>query len=397
MPIKRRGIRKPSHARAPITPLKMAAVLRRHLEQEADDMPHTLVRNLDYLNDLIINLKTQWHHLELSYTHNLTLVRPSIYRDLTATLHSFAPHANNIVSSFPKTTEVLSLTEIVKELDALEDEFGGWSYNYEEEELSVTTDSITLEDINLGSFNIVIELNSLGPGHSWPPYRIVANEPNPASSDEDVTHPHVQSGALCEGDAGGLLRIALTEGRLTDFFNMIKSVLTTYNAGSPYVALEKWNGQQCHDCGYTMDDDDGHHCESCDHDFCSDCTHDCRGCGNTICSNCTTDCQECNKRFCGNCIKTCEDCNENYCENCLDEGRCAACQEKHEKEQDEQEEQKEEMVHDTTSVPEPEPEYTDIGRVVLNDIDAKPVAPGDQGDLGAADPPRISQPTNAAA
>ncbi len=41
---------------------------------------------------------------------------------------------------------------------------------------------------------------------------------------------------------------ALTEGRLLDFFMIVRQVLQTYSPDSPYVSLDDWYGRQCSDC-----------------------------------------------------------------------------------------------------------------------------------------------------
>ena len=45
---------------------------------------------------------------------------------------------------------------------------------------------------------------------------------------------------LCEGDGRSAIRQALAQGRLLDFFMLVAGGLRTYNAESPFVALEIW-------------------------------------------------------------------------------------------------------------------------------------------------------------
>jgi len=61
------------------------------------------------------------------------------------------------------------------------------------------TEPIVLEGIDLGRFEIALDAGS-GPHHEWATYEATALDANPAVSDSEVTHPHVQAGQLCEGE-----------------------------------------------------------------------------------------------------------------------------------------------------------------------------------------------------
>src|SRR5690606_3706651 len=97
--------------------------------------------------------------------------------------------------------------------------------------VTVVTDDIQLEGIPLGPFKIKLDWSRLGDSQ---PYEVIAVEANPASSSDDVTHPHVQDNRLCEGDGRQALQKALAQGRLFDFFVLVRQILTTYNPSSAY-------------------------------------------------------------------------------------------------------------------------------------------------------------------
>ena len=101
--------------------------------------------------------------------------------------------------------------------------------DFEEHEIAVTTEPITLEGIFLGPFEIRLDWERLG---NSLPYRIKALDPHPAAANEDVTHPHVQNEQLCEGDGRVGHPQRLREGRLGDFFLLVAQVLRTYGKGS---------------------------------------------------------------------------------------------------------------------------------------------------------------------
>ena len=141
--------------------------------------------------------------------------------------------------------EIPKLSALVGELDALEQEFGNAEFDISENTISIITDPITLEDLYLGPFKIQLELNKLSELYQNTPYHVIALEPNPAATDEAVTHPHVSNETLCEGDGCTAIRSALEEGRIYDFFTMARSILNTYNPDSPYVSLDEWCDSFC--------------------------------------------------------------------------------------------------------------------------------------------------------
>lgn len=236
-----------------------------------------------------------------------------------------------------KKTPKLSL--LVEELDQVREEFGGINFDKAENTLSVVTDPIALEDVALGPFRIQLKLDKLSELYKDRPYRVIALNPNPAATDEEVTHPHVSSERLCEGDGCVAISSALEQGRLCDFFLTVRSVLNTYNPDSPYVSLYDWNGEPCYDCGYVVSREDTYYCYYCEHDYCSECSTYCRQCEETVCLGCSEECPHCEELACQNCISKCTECEELCCESCLEDGLCPNCKEETEKENEQQKNQ----------------------------------------------------------
>lgn len=234
-----------------------------------------------------------------------------------------------------RKTPTLSL--IVDELRQLEDEFGGVEFEKADNSLSVTTESITLEDVALGPFRIQLELDRLGELYYSNPYRVIALDPNPAASDSAVTHPHVSGEKLCEGEGCAAIRAAIEEGRICDFFTLVRSILNTYSADSPYVALHEWSGASCYDCGYTMNSEDCYYCEHCQHDYCSDCSGYCHSCDRSVCLGCGGPCSNCEEFVCSSCIGKCDQCEKVFCKSCLEESLCQDCREEMENEDEPEE------------------------------------------------------------
>ena len=245
--------------------------------------------------------------------------------------------------------EVPNLSGVVEELKAVQDEFDDVAFNAEERALCVVTEPITLEDIYLGRFRILLDLDRLGELYQKVPYYIVAIEPHPAANDEAITHPHVSNEVLCEGDGGAAIRAALEEGRLSDFFSMVRSILTTYNPDSPYVPLADWDGVACYDCGYVMDSESSYSCSYCGNAVCDNCSRVCANCGEIVCGECVSHCEVCDRSLCPECAKTkCSECESVCCESCISDGLCPECKEQKENEDEEQSETTDENPDTTT-------------------------------------------------
>ena len=232
-------------------------------------------------------------------------------------------------------TDIPKMSALVEELKQLQQEFGNMDFDAAECALSVMTEPITLEDVYLGPFKIQLEIYKLSELYTNVCYHVMALDPNPAATSEDVTHPHVSNEQLCEGEGASAMRAALEEGRLVDFFTMARSILNTYNPDSPYIALHDWDGTPCYDCGYVGDRENSYYCGFCDHDYCEQCSSYCRLCDETVCLGCGGQCPHCEEMVCPSCISRCAECEELCCKECLEEDICPNCKEESEVENEE--------------------------------------------------------------
>lgn len=217
-----------------------------------------------------------------------------------------------------------SLRSLVEDLSALTSEFDEVEFDLREKRLWVVTDSIELKGLALGRFRIVLRWARLGENR---PYFLEAVDSNEAAGDSSVTHPHVRDDALCEGEGKAAIRAALEEGRLFDFFLLVRQILETYNSSSAYVRIEDWVGVQCVDCGSTTDHEDASTCERCESELCSECVSSCSDCGQSSCSECRSSCQDCESDFCRRCLNDCDACGDVFCSSCLTDGLCDTCRE----------------------------------------------------------------------
>jgi hypothetical protein len=217
-----------------------------------------------------------------------------------------------------------TVREIFKDLIALSDEFEALKADWSTQTLSVTTEPITLEDIDLGPFEIRLHWDRIGERR---PYEVVAREPNPAGESSDTTHPHVGE-QLCEGDGRVSIDRALRAGHLLDFFQIVSRILDTYNSGSAYASLSHWTGSPCADCGEVVCDDDQYACDRCGDRLCRECLSSCARCDAFCCHSCTNYCRDCEESICSGCQRNCGQCERPVCNSCLSEaGLCQECQE----------------------------------------------------------------------
>ena len=253
--------------------------------------------------------------------------------------------------------EVPTLGTILDELKAVQEEFDDVAFNGEEGALCAVTEPITLEDTYLGPFRIALYPDKLQEMFHKIPYFVLAVEPHPATKDEAITHPHVSNEVLCEGDGSAAIRSALEEGRLSDFFVMVRGILTTYNPDSPYVSLADWDGTPCYDCGYVMDEESSGCCSYCDNPVCDQCSIVCTDCGEIVCGECVSHCAICDRSLCPPCAKTkCRACESICCESCIHDGLCPECKEDKENEDEEQQTETTNETPDTNG-----PETTVVG------------------------------------
>jgi hypothetical protein len=258
------------------------------------------------------------------------LAAKALLSDLRYSLASLQGELETVSQQLPGTNLLRILTTphlLYTDLVALESEFGGIDYDLGHRRLRVTTEPIELAGVYLGPFEIQLNWSRQG-SFGRPEYRINATDPHPPESRQDVTHPHVADGVLCEGEGKHAIGQALEQARLLDFFTLVSGVLRTYNAESPFVELELWRGTTCSDCGAVVSEGDGYACQSCGETLCGTCEISCARCEDSHCSQCVTTCAACEELVCRRCLKTCSGCGRRVCSGCLThEERCSNCHE----------------------------------------------------------------------
>lgn len=270
----------------------------------------------------------QVERFELSRRKGWHAAGRSLQVDLSYSVRRLMRELDQFLTEVPtgqRGRHMASPRDIVADLEALPREFEEVLIDLQERTITVATDPIRLEDLYLGPFQIELRWDRIGHTH---PYHTCALEPHRPSHDDEVTHPHIRKDLLCEGEGMAAIKAALLEGRLLDFFSLVRQILGTYNEASAYMTLDRWSGVSCIDCGYSMDPEDHGICERCDEGLCGECS--------TLCS-------ECDRYVCGGCLQECNGCGERYCRSCLTDGPestvlCKSCLENKENPDDESQE-----------------------------------------------------------
>jgi hypothetical protein len=317
----------------------VAAIIRDRLQAAARDRLYARAGRYRDMN-----------HTMLSLAHSNALLRRTCQlgyhgaaKRLTRRVNRFTDHLCRELDGLPAQNdshEIPTQGQLAGELRQIEDEFDEWKFEARERVLSVTTEAIHLDSVYLGPFSIELELDPLANfagqtgslGHH--PFKIIALDPQPAAGKSHVTHPHVSDERLCTGESAHSVSSALSEGRLADFFLIVRGLLQTYNPESPYVALDVWSGTSCHECGERIREDDRYHCEICEHDVCNGCMSSCAHCGDSSCYGCLINCKHCEEYHCDDCMKLCSECDQACCADCLEDGLCPDCVDNKENQQD---------------------------------------------------------------
>lgn len=319
--------------------IKMAGIIQQSLTNLRKSRYEELLKRISNLAGKFCELAAESKKLGLSLNRNWLSACGHCRDGIERLMNEIPYHISQTKQLVEKPLgKVPQISFILAELNELENEFGGVDFNKETKALSVVTGPITLEDVYLGAFRIELGMAELDKLYRSSPYFVIALENNRPAANDEVTHPHVSSDRLCEGEGSASIGAALEEGRLVDFFTIVKNILNTYNPDSAFVMLDDWEGIACHDCGYVCDRDNSYYCNYCDENVCEQCSTYCMSCEETICRSCAGQCEVCEETVCPNCIKKCSDCGATCCESCIEDGLCSFCKEQLEAEENEEQE-----------------------------------------------------------
>ena len=294
--------------------LRTATVLHEHYRQLMRPQVMPVLPSLETLRKRLSHWKwARQHQLPTAVRHS----RLALEQNLQLTILSLSNQLE-ILRKPARTAPTVS--QLYAEIAALQEEFEHVTIDLRQRRLSVTTERIILEDLDLGPFEIQLELNHLSESS---PYTVKAVDPDQSSAGHP--HPHVSGQSLCEGDGKQAIATALASGLISEFFVLVRQILRTYNAGSAYRTLDEWHGVDCAACDYTISSEDAYRCDTCHCSLCGDCEYRCEICDYSMCFDCSELCEGCDDRFCRSCTETCVGCDERFCQKCLTACRCSSC------------------------------------------------------------------------
>ncbi|MAG93691.1 MAG: hypothetical protein CMJ48_08075 [Planctomycetaceae bacterium] len=241
-------------------------------------------------------------------------------RDALSQLLAGIENARTAIDPDRNAPLIMSAAEIYGDLVALHDEFPEVRCDLGRRHLSAVTEPIVLEEVYLGAFEIRLDW-----GQQPFDYDVIACDPQPPVCSGNVTHPHVECERLCAGEGRSAIQNSLRQGRVADFFLIVRQILKTYNDSSAYVALKHWHRRGCPGCGDALDDEECSECDECGSDFCHACVSDCAGCGSFGCDDCHVKCPACEDFVCRHCLTKCDRCREPLCERCRNAKTCRHC------------------------------------------------------------------------
>lgn len=210
--------------------------------------------------------------------------------------------------------KVPSLQYLEHELNSLLNRFKKFEYNTS---LSVVMGPYTINEIEFGEFRISLDKKVFGRIDIDDAISLAyALTPKYPINDSIHTHPHVRGTSICLGRGHGLLQKATNENRITDCFEIVDSVLKTYNQNDPYCRIENWTRAVCQNCDYYYEEDEATYCEICGAFYCKNCIKQCCSNSQLICHNCRTlnfVCKYCGELMCVDCVSVCDNCHSQYC------------------------------------------------------------------------------------
>ena len=308
--------------------LRTAMILQEHYRQRGRSPVVPGLPTLETIRQRLSHWKwARQHQLPTAARHS----RLALEQSLQLTILSLSNQLE--ILRKPELT-VPTISQLYAEIAVLQGEFEDVRIDLRQRRLAVTTERIILEDLDLGPFEIQLELNRLTESS---PYTVTAVDPDQSTAGHP--HPHVSGQSLCEGDGKQAIATALANGLISEFFVLVRQILRTYNPGSAYRTLDEWHGVDCATCDDTVSSEDAYCCDTCHCSLCSDCEYRCDTCHSSLCYDCSESCEGCDDRFCRSCTENCADCGERFCTNCLTANRCSRCIETDEEISDDLEEE----------------------------------------------------------
>jgi hypothetical protein len=305
--------------------LRAAGRLLEVWHKAAASVSQQLDPGLDRIAQTQVCLQQVRRRLDKARRLRLALVQPQLEQEIIGLLRDLCEDCNQLLTQLEKPPPTVPPIDFLREeLRQVALDFEELTIDWKTKAVIAQTEPITLDHIYLGPFEVHFCWQRLLEAQGHLCFNVVALEPNPSVVDESVTHPHVKDELICAGDATSSIKNAVQQGRLADAFGLMRSVLLTYNARSPYVALSRWQDDAtCSNCGSSVGEGELSYCEGCESDFCDECTTYCARCDCLRCEICLQRCAVCESWCCRGCLEETAASQRSCCSACL--RNCPEC------------------------------------------------------------------------
>jgi hypothetical protein len=329
--------------------LRAAGMILRRLEGGDIHLSSALSSLVQPVEACHTRVQRTWRLLAMAEQRRWPAAARHLAEHLLLEAHALQSNVNDVLQRQPQLHQATqqqdnqpppSLRLLADEPQQLEEEFEGVEYRLREGLICVQTEPIVLEELELGPFSIELHVKRLCHHPDSNCFLCIALKPNTPSHNSSVTHPHVQDCRLCAGEATLPIANALQQGRICDAFCLVHAVLREYNSGSPYVAIDEWEGVRCEDCECCVDRDQLSCCEACEQDVCDDCMRFCDVCEESCCRGCLDRDDRSRRNCCPDCRNSCTKCGRTVdADSFVTESElCPQCEEERLADEQEQEE-----------------------------------------------------------
>lgn len=259
-----------------------------------------------------------------------------VHQQLIASMERLEQRMKDTSLNSPEPVKAPGVRELYADILAVEEEFGNYTWDHRHSTLYVTIDPVTLCGVLLGPFRIFLKFEHFShPARADGHLYVEATQPNRS---QGHFHPHVGTGGqVCLGDGTHSIIQSLEDGRVLDYFIILKHLLNSYDSSGAYTPLDRWGEEddedsvECEDCGFRSED--YAFCSSCDSSYCMDCYRICDNCDEPVCDSCRSVCETCDTTMCQGCLNfscvvcarpLCGDCATMCCDACGN-SMCASC------------------------------------------------------------------------
>ena len=172
---------------------EIVLALERNKQQMLNDKYRQLETTVSNITNLVRTSRKLGKANSCNYINAGKRLCGSISKQLKDINYSIQNASHGFEKDIP---EVPSVKTLYEELKNLWNEFVSVEINLEKYVIAVETDPIVLEELYLGTFRIELNVRKLQDLHRDSPYYCIAQEPNPAATNNAVTHPHVSDEKL---------------------------------------------------------------------------------------------------------------------------------------------------------------------------------------------------------